>query len=53
MPASLQWLRASTVCSRSRGRKETHRRPRMRSVLVAASMTTGFSEKGCSGLGMP
>ena len=31
IPASPQCLRASSVCSRSRGRNDTHSRPRMRS----------------------
>ena len=53
IPASPQCLRASSVFSRSRGRNDTHSRPRMRSLVVAASITTGLSEKGCSGFGMP
>ena len=53
IPCSPQCFSASTVFSRSRGRNDTHSRPRMRSVLPAASITTGLSEKGCSGLGMP
>ena len=53
MPFSPAFLSDSTVCSRSRGKNDTHRSPRMRSVVSAASMTIGLRLNGCSGLGTP
>ena len=53
MPDSPQSFSALSVFSRLRGRNETQSRPRMRSLVVAASMTIGLSEKGCSGFGTP
>ena len=53
MPASPAWLKASRVISAFWGRNETHSPPWMRSLSLAASITSGFSENGCSWRGIP
>ena len=46
-------LSASSVFSALRGRNETHSTPRMRSLVVAASITTSLRSKESSCIGTP